>query len=49
MTAIIYNFAGVNFLHFDEENEKGGQNANQEQCEKDYCRLGCICESLNGK
>ena len=40
---------GVNFLHFDEENDKNGQNVNQEQCEKDFCRLGCICESLNGK
>ena len=42
---------GVNFLTFDDqENPKNGTSGNngEEQCEKDHCRLGCICESLNG-
>ena len=43
---------GVNFMTFDEglENRKDGTSGNngEEQCEKDHCRFGCICESING-
>ena len=34
----------------DQENHKNGTSGNngEEQCEKDHCRFGCICESING-
>ena len=31
---------GVNFLTFDEENEKNSNKDGVDQCEKEYCRLG---------
>ncbi len=43
---------GVNFLHFDEEDEnKEGENSaeNKASCGKDFCQMGCVCEGLSGR
>ena len=46
---------GVNFLHFDDqtaENDpaKSGEGVNSgSSCDKEYCRMGCVCDSVTGK
>ena len=38
---------GVNFYEFD---DKSGENREvASDCDKDYCRLGCVCETLASK
>ena len=38
---------GVNFYEFD---DKSGENRDvASDCDKDYCRLGCVCETLASK
>ena len=45
---------GVNFLHFDDqtaENDptKSGDGVNSgSSCDKEYCRMGCVCDSITG-
>ena len=46
---------GVNFLHFDDQEtdnknktENGDENSGA-SCDKEYCRMGCICDSITGK
>ena len=48
---------GVNFLHFDDQeadsDEKNkavnGDENSGTCCDKEYCRMGCICDSITGK
>ena len=46
---------GVNFLHFDDQtaqndmNENGDKANSGNSCDKEYCRMGCICDSITGK
>jgi hypothetical protein len=46
---------GVNFLHFDDQtaekdSAKSGEGVNSgNSCDKEYCRMGCVCDSVTGK
>ena len=46
---------GVNFLHFDDQTaendeDKSGDGVNSgSSCDKEYCRMGCVCDSVTGK
>lgn len=42
---------GVNFLHFDDadEVEKAPVDQVLNACDKEYCKMGCICDSIGGK
>ena len=41
---------GVNFYEFDDKTGEDGQTSSSNRfCDKDYCRLGCVCETLASK
>ena len=40
---------GVNFLHFDDEHQASDHEKSGQVCDKDHCKLGCICDSITGK
>ena len=47
---------GVNFLHFDDQETLVSNDKNKTEnvdenssCDKEYCRMGCICDSITGK
>ncbi len=40
---------GVNFLHFDEEDNAENKTSVNSDCVKEFCQLGCVCDSINGK
>ena len=41
---------GVNFYEFDDNNKKSADGQeNDPACVKDFCRLGCVCNSISSK
>lgn len=40
---------GVNFLHFEDEHQASDHEKSGQACDKDHCKLGCICDSISGK